>query len=212
LRLVQQEETGDPQQSRHEIASHGFCHLPFNTDIVSKEQAYEELAATQMIADFKGLDLKTYIFPRNHVAYTNRLAHHGYAGYRVRVNNHPEKLRKISSVLQELNVFGMAQKPVLPEKNTLCEIPSGYIINIRSGWRKKIPLKMTRLRWQNIISHAVKSDLVAHLWFHPHNLISAPETFDLFRSIIDMASEARDNHGLQILTQKSYCENLLDQP
>jgi hypothetical protein len=93
----------------HEIACHGFSHLPLAEDLICEEDARHELAAALEVAGAKGVSLKTFVYPRNEIGYVHLLREHGFAGYRERLPRPPGLLGKITGFLAEFNVFTPAQ-------------------------------------------------------------------------------------------------------
>src|SRR5690606_13782472 len=69
-------------QPQHEIACHGFSHLPLAEDTTSAADAQRELAAAGEVARWKGLNLETFVYPRNQVGHSRLLPAQGYRGYR----------------------------------------------------------------------------------------------------------------------------------
>jgi hypothetical protein len=68
---------------------------------------------------------------------------------------------------------------------------------------------VTEKRWANVLGHAEKSGGVAHLWLHPHNLITARGQVDLFESAIARVGKLQKEQRLKAVTQESYCQEIL---
>jgi peptidoglycan/xylan/chitin deacetylase (PgdA/CDA1 family) len=197
--------------SGHEIACHGFSHLPIGDSTVCRLEAAHEIQSADAIAREKGLNLKTFVFPRNLIGHTDLLAAAGYIGYRGRlVRSTGTAVGKLSA-LAEWNVLARAQ-PHGVQDNGLQVIPPGNFLNWRRGARKLVPRGVTSLRWYNILKDAVHRGMVAHIWLHPHNIIDGPETFDVLCQIISMAAQLRDVGELRILTQREYCTEAVNRP
>ena len=195
----------------HEIACHGFSHLPIGDSTVHRFEAVHEIQSAEAVAREKGLTLKTFIFPRNLIGHTDLLAAAGYIGYRGRlVHSSGTAARKLSA-LAEWNVLARAQPHGLQD-NGLQVIPPGNFMNWRRGARKLVPPPVTSLRWYNILKDAVRRGMVAHIWLHPHNIIDGPETFDVLCGIVSMAAQLRDVGELRILTQREYCTEAVNRP
>jgi peptidoglycan/xylan/chitin deacetylase (PgdA/CDA1 family) len=188
---------------QHEVGCHGFRHIPLAA--VARDEVMRELAAASKVAAIKQLKLETFIFPRNQVGHLDALASHGYVGYRAA----PKAARngRVTNLAREFNVFGRAQETPVP--NRMVPIPSGYFLNWRSGLRRLVPPRATDLRWKSILEDAVRRDRVAHLWLHPHNIIDGPATFESLERVLAHVALLQGRRGLQVLTQATYCRQLL---
>jgi hypothetical protein len=187
-------------EAGHEIASHGFSHLPFDDPTIGISHIERELEGVQRVADEKGLTLTTFVFPRNTVNHIDSLKSAGFLGYRNRL----QRSNRLASLACEFNINEPSQKEVqLP--GSLISIEPGYFFNWRSGFRKIVPPAITFYRWKSILDDAASSGRVAHLWLHPHNLISAPSTADVLESVLAYAAKLRDSGKLEIKTQHEHC-------
>ena len=187
----------------HEIGCHGFRHIPLgNCEVGSEEAGYELRSATEL-AKRKGVDLNTFVFPRNCVGHLGLLADQGYAGFR---NAHPIVGRhgRLGNLAREFNIREVSQDPE-PSASGLVSIPGGYFLNWRQGLRRVIPEAVTLMRWRSILIDAVANDRVALLYLHPHNLIDGPGTLELFEGVLRIASQLRESKSLAIVTQAEYC-------
>jgi peptidoglycan/xylan/chitin deacetylase (PgdA/CDA1 family) len=197
------------EDGRHEIACHSFCHRPLGDGDISAEEAGAELDAAEMVGRSKGLSLKTFIFPRNNVGHLTTLRQKGYLGYR-------EVLRRsggrAASLAAEFNIRPAPQPALGPSsQEELIAIPAGYFFNWRFGVRRFVPPAVTVRRWKSLLKEAASSGDVAHLWLHPHNLITGPGTREPLRQVLAYAARLRCKGQLEIKTQERYCRDLLEQ-
>jgi peptidoglycan/xylan/chitin deacetylase (PgdA/CDA1 family) len=188
---------------RHEIACHGFRHVPLGRFGSTTEEAAYELRNATELAKCKGVAPKTFVFPRNDVGNIDLLAQEGFIGFR---NSNPMLGRygRLGNLAREFNIGETAQNRE-PSIFDSVSIPGGYFLNWRHGFRRAIPTALTRLRWRSILNDAVANDRVAVLWLHPENLSEAPGTLQLLDKIIQSAAELRAAKGLSIVTQAEYC-------
>ena len=70
---------------------------------------------------------------------------------------------------------------------------------------------MTLKRWSNVLDHAVASGGVAHLWLHPHNLITARGQVELFEDAIFHVAKAQKSGLIKSITQAEYCKEIAQQ-
>ena len=191
---------------RHEIGCHGFRHVPVGNVGLGSDEASYELRSAGELARRKGIDLKTFVFPRNQVGHLGLLADLGYRGFR---NANPAEGRhgRVGNLIREFNVLEASQDPE-PSSLGLVSIPGGYFLNWRGGLRRWVPEAVTIERWRAILNDAAAADRVALLYLHPHNLISGPGTLETFCGVLQIASKFRESKGLRILTQVEYCEQV----
>jgi peptidoglycan/xylan/chitin deacetylase (PgdA/CDA1 family) len=192
------------KQTDHEIASHGFCHVPFDDPSTPRAALEADIDSAVFVAREKGVDLETFVFPRNTVQHTDLLESRRFLGYRGALKP-PNRLWSLG---REFNVFCKSHRHSRVG-DKISEIPPGYFFNWRSGLRRRIPKFVTVARWRGIIADAVESDGVAHLWLHPHNIIDGPETLDVLRDVLRLAAEYRDKGQLKIATQAEYLRDRL---
>lgn len=166
----------------HELASHGYSHLPFTTRQFTDQHAKEELSLMRDLVQHMGWDVSSMVFPRNGVAYTTILSEYGITRFR----NSPERFSYVArtrSLLSELNTRTISE----PESMVENRIAGGRFVNWRCGPRRMIPAQVTHTRWQNILEHAGSTGGCAHLWFHPHNLITGHRQWDVVDGILGVA-------------------------
>lgn len=187
----------------HEIASHGFTHVPFDDPQMSVQILDDELNAAVAVAKTKGYTIKSFVYPRNQVGHTDLLAKHGISAYRTFLPT----ANRISSLIREMNVLGTSQAHGWRD-GELVVIPAGYFLNWLQGLRKRIPKAVTVHRWKSILKHAARHDGVAHLWFHPHNIISGPETMDVLSDILAIVARMRDAGQIVVQTQSEYASQI----
>ena len=197
LQMVQEAEL-------HEIGCHGFSHLPIGDSGVDTETANGELRSAGIVAKAKGISLQTFIYPRGLIAHTDALISNGYVGYRESLYPRGGLSRQIGA-LGELYPYGVSQSHTIAN-DTLQPIPSGYFLNWRSGLRRLVPPALTVSRWRNIVDHAIRTESVAHLWLHPHNILTGPGTFETLEDILKYVAKRRDQGKIQVVTQLEYCK------
>jgi peptidoglycan/xylan/chitin deacetylase (PgdA/CDA1 family) len=190
----------------HEIASHSYSHLPMNNNEVTKNSFITELNLVQQWTDKNSLELGTYIFPRNQIRYQEVLNDFDYLGYRqcdiqnAAYGSRLKTLQDECNILKKSDVHCTNMEPIA--------IPPGTFLNWRHGPRRVIPERLTLKRWSNVLRHAVTTGGVAHLWLHPHNLVTAKGQDHLFECAISMVAAMNNTEQLVPVTQMQYCEEL----
>ena len=180
----------DLLHDRHEAATHGFSHTPWNQ--LTQAQAAREIELVP--AERR----RTMVYPRNLVAHAHLLQDHGCVGYR----GARQSTSRLGSLASEFNVFTPSEAP--GERTSPAEIPGGVFINWLSGGRRLVPPAITRLRARRIIAHAARTGGVAHFWTHPENIATHPETLRNFRAVIEEIAMASERGEIRAMTQAGF--------
>lgn len=194
---------------RHEIACHGFCHRPLSDDLISEEDARAELEAAEAVARLKGVTLRTMIFPRNMVGHLSVLQEKGYLGYRALLPRPGGGVGRLVRLAEEFNIWAAPQPVEAPQPGGLVRIPAGFFFNWRFGLRRRVPLAVTVKRWTNLLDRVSRDGGVTHLWLHPHNVITAPDTLHSLEKVLAHVARLRDKGRLTVETQEQYCRRVL---
>jgi len=189
------------EYNTHEIASHGFSHIPF--DMLDKVDARTELSLVKDWAENNKIKCETLVYPRNAVAHPDLLKEYGILGYRDLPDViFSDKLPKIFKTLfEEIWVYKKAQQL---EASDPIKIPGGVFINWQYNFRQYIPTFVSLLKYKHIVKDAEQRNGVAHFWLHPHNLITSPSTKLLFEKLCAEIARRRDEYGLVVRRQKDY--------
>jgi peptidoglycan/xylan/chitin deacetylase (PgdA/CDA1 family) len=184
----------------HEIASHGFSHLPWQSSFADRDILAAELALCRSVPDFARDKVRTFVFPRNQVAHPDLLLAHGFHAYR--------KARASSRLVNLASEFDWRTRSeeIEGRPGPLAEVPAGHFLNWRHGLRRGVPLALTVRRWQNMIRHATASGGLVHAWTHPENFLDGHEMFRMLGDILRFVAAERDAGRLRVLTMSSYVE------
>ncbi len=181
----------------HEIGGHGHVHVDF--DRLTEAAASRDVRATIEAAKTMGVDIRSWVFPRNRVAHERVLARCGIRTYREAPPSRPRALRFADQFL------GRARAGV-PRRTAegLIALPAGAPIIPGDGVRRLLSWKARRRLVQNGLEDAVRTGGVFHLWTHPHNFV---RNSDLMRRVLEDAADefvrARDREGLEVLTMSA---------
>lgn len=193
----------------NEIASHSFSHMLFDENKKS-EIIDKELNNCMTLSNLKKIKFETFIFPYNKILFLEKIHEFGFKGYRNNIYLNKKIYRKISNLINEWNIWKRYDINYQIFNNDLVQIPGGAFFNWRYKLRKYlIPSQVTILKWKNLINYSYKYKKTLNLWFHPHNIISAPSTFDVLKEVIFYANKMRENGKLNIITQKDYVKKIL---
>lgn len=189
------------ERKTHEIATHGYTHIPFN--MLNKSDVKIELELVRGWAVKNKIQCSTMVYPRNIIAHQEILKDYGILGYR----NSPIELlnwrlpKFVKTLAEEIWIF---QKSQQIKKWSPLEIPGGTFINWHHGLRGCIPPFVSLLKYKNIIKDARLFHRVAHFWLHPHNLLTSPSTKKLFRELCAEVAEQRAASTLVVKKQNDY--------
>ncbi|MGP5439693.1 hypothetical protein ACTXLR_09560 [Psychrobacter faecalis] len=188
------------QQNDHEIAWHGFSHHPLGQTTKESIVAFE-IAESLKIFEKESISVNSLVFPRNDVGHLKLLNNSGFNMYRKSILEQSRlHYNKYYRVLDELNILKPSQKFKPSKNNPMIGLPAGYFLNWPNGPRRLIPREVTYKRWDNILSSASRKPAQAHMWFHPHNMITAPKMRDTFEDILKKVSVKIHNGELINLT------------
>jgi hypothetical protein len=181
-----------------EMAWHGATHLPLS-DETSVESVTLELEIACRLFDALDYRPRTIIFPRNEIGHLDLLRKAGFENFR----ESPGKgiANRVLALVSELNVASKCshETPLLACREWGAAA-AGSFLNWPSGMRRLIPISITTQRWKSILMDAATHGGIAHMWFHPHNLITAPAMRLSFEEIIRFAGQLVKSGDLQNLT------------
>lgn len=165
----------------HEMAWHGATHLCL-ADQTSAGAVELELQLATSLFDAIGHTPKTIVFPRNLVGHLDLLQRAGFQTYRARPPS--GFAARLSGLADEWNVWDsrVQAKPITHRDWQVS--PAGFFLNWPSGVRSLVTVGVTVSRWKSLLRAAVMQGGYVHMWFHPHNLITAPAMQGAFEQIM----------------------------
>lgn len=184
----------------HEIATHGWSHLPLASVRDPTSAVALELNRVEAWAKERNFQVRTMVFPRNQVAAAHLLPSHGISAYRAAPRPFAPRLGRVGSLLREIAVW---EKSAPPSSNLAgpIEIPGDFFLNWRAGGRLLVPPRLTLIRWRHILTHAARTGGLAHLWLHPHNLITGRNQVELLDACCAEIARFTRNGDLLVRTQ-----------
>jgi len=161
-----------------EIGSHNFSHVVVDERYCPKEVFASELEEARRVAGGLGIDLKSFVYPKNVIGHVNALREAGFTSYRGRdpvwYKKLPGMLAKLGHVID--NYVGVTPPTVVPaHEDGLWNIPGSYFFPHARGWARMLPGVLRKRKALAGIHRAIERKEVFHLWFHPFNLASDPE-------------------------------------
>jgi len=196
-------------RGNHEIASHSFTHLPLHNGGVAEKSFLTELKFVNQWKAQNSVELSTFIYPRNQIKFEEQLSNFDFLGYRQCDIQNSAYANRFQILQDECNIGRKSDKHSVSTRPIA--IPPGTFLNWRHGPRRIIPKLVTLKRWSNVLDHAVFSGGVAHLWLHPHNLITARGQVELFEDAISRVAKAQNSGLIKSVTQAEYCKEIAQQ-
>lgn len=158
---------------RQEIGFHSFSHVPFGLQGMTRERAIAEYSYCVQVARESGIPARSFVFPRNLVAYLRELRDAGFDCFRD-VDEVPLRFknRTLTSIAMVWADFiGLSPRMIKPSfKEGLVSIPGSLMIRYAAGWRKYIPDSSRLRRLRKGLELVRRNGGVFHVWFHPENL------------------------------------------
>jgi peptidoglycan/xylan/chitin deacetylase (PgdA/CDA1 family) len=190
----------------HEIASHSLSHVEFGDEATTRAVAEAEVRACVDIAKEWGIDLESFVFPRNRVGHRDVLAEYGFRNYRSRGQRWFSG-RQFDQAGKALDyALGLTAPDVTPpsldEHGLVRHAGSQYLFAFEDPARSLLsPFSREPVvrQVEKGLDRAVETDRVFHLWFHPNELRSsgdyqrvrkALEVIDRRRGDVEVATMA----------------------
>lgn len=181
----------------HEMAWHGTTHLSLS-DQTAPEALALELELTSKLLPTLGHTPRTIVFPRNQVGHLSQLRNHGFETYRASLPG--GFTNRLSGLLNEWNIFDRHVMEMPRVEDSWHVSPAGNFLNWPSGVRALVPVSVTVRRWKSLLRTAAVRGGYVHMWFHPHNLITAPVMKVAFEEIMRFAGELVQSGDIVNLT------------
>ncbi len=196
---------------RQEIGSHSFSHVIVDDPACTPEVFSSELAASAKLAAERGLDLRSFVYPRNAIAQVERLGEHGFRCYRggrpsSPFAGRPAWSRRVLAAVDK--VRPLAGSAVLPTRHEsgVWNVPQTYLFAPPRGvgrpvlWVRR---PIARLR------QAARHRSLFHLWFHPYNITSDPgPALAALDRVCAAAAKLHDAGRLDVLSMGALAERL----
>ncbi len=190
----------------HDIGSHTFSHVVLGDETTTKEIARAEIRESKRIANEMDIDLQSFIFPRNRVAYREILAQNDFLTYR---GNQPSNWYNDTvfyPVGKFLSTISCCSPPLINpsiDKHELVNIPASmylFTFDRPLGPFTKATLgDVIVCRAKRGIDKAISKDGILHLWLHPNNITDSQD-IDRMRQIIEYIDTCREENDLLVRT------------
>jgi peptidoglycan/xylan/chitin deacetylase (PgdA/CDA1 family) len=210
------------QSPQHEIGSHTFSHYYCLEPDQTLDSFKEDLNQAIMVADRKGIEITSLVFPRNQFNdnYLKCCLESGIICYRG--NEHSwlyeakngiseTKFRRAFRLIDSyLNISGhnCYSDEYLLSKMPM-DIPSSRFLRPYSSKLKIFEfLRLKRIK--DSMTYAAKNNLVYHLWWHPHNFgANMNENFRFLEQILSHYQSLNKSYNFQSYTMSNLAKNII---
>jgi peptidoglycan/xylan/chitin deacetylase (PgdA/CDA1 family) len=191
----------------HEIGGHGFTHC--DEDRLDEARADAEIHATCEAAAARGVEIRSWVHPRNRVRHEGLLARHGIVCRRAAPAPRARALRFLDQLLLRGPLTGL---PCLSEDG-LVLLPAGVPILPADGLRRMMSRSRRRALVRRGIDEALRTGGLCHLWTHPHNFVRRSGfMLAVLEDAADEIVRARDADGLVPMTMGQAAARFLADP
>lgn len=177
----------------HDIGGHSFSHPEFPH--LDTDAARTELEAMIDVAGDRGINISSFVFPRNAVAHTDLLDEFGISVYRTGTVGTNYILREGLKPLLSRDEQFWSVPPVTPERTSRgpIQIKSSRLLHeVRWSYLHPYRLKQT-------IQH-MKDGQIAHFSFHPHDMLGYYRLDWVLNRLLGVVDEYRARGELQPIT------------
>jgi peptidoglycan/xylan/chitin deacetylase (PgdA/CDA1 family) len=201
-------------RTTHDIGTHTFSHV--FADEVTPDTWDKELRTCLKIHNEHHLALRSLVYPRNHIAYTESLHQYGIVAYRGAEQKWYRQPLGVSGRILSYLDYLLALPPVTYDPATLrvgeklVNLPASQFLMSYDGLRGWIPTA-SRVRQAKLgIERAVQRGHLYHLWFHPFNLGSSAKMFEALETILQEVARRREAAELRVMTMAQASAWILD--
>lgn len=158
----------------HEVGCHGFSHAVFGDPGFDAAAAAAEIDECRRLAGLRGLDLRSFVFPRNREGHHAVLADRGFVAIRgadpTWRNRLPGRLGRLAALVDQVLAIAPPVSTPRQVRPGLWDIPGSMLLMERTGLRRLVPVSARVRKARRGLRRAVREEAVFHLWFHPFNL------------------------------------------
>jgi peptidoglycan/xylan/chitin deacetylase (PgdA/CDA1 family) len=202
---------------RMEIATHTFSHYYCTEPGQTAEAFHADLEAARAIAESRGLQLSSIVFPRNQhqPAYDDSLLALGITAYRGvprswmwRFENAEASATPGKRVARLVDAYvGLTGYTTVPwsevrQLNGLSDVRASCFL--RPYTPRLAPLERLRLRRiRRSVRAAARRGEIFHLWWHPHNFgVHQEKNLAFLRRVLEEFQACRARYGMRSLTMR----------
>ena len=200
------------QHTTHTEPSRQTERPPAPDESISEATFESELVACKRLAAEKGLNLTSFVYPKNSIGHTGLLTKHGFKVYRGPQPSWFDGTRGlIWSIAHKIDTYFPIVPPVVfpSAVNGIWNLPASYYYVHRDRWGRWLPIWMRVWKAKKAIRKAARLKGMFHIWFHPYNLATDIDgLFSGLEQIFAEVNKLRDDGQLVNLTMGELAERL----
>ena len=186
-----------------EIGCHSFSHALYGDPAMTREAVDADLDACIALAAARGIELRSFVFPRNFEGHHQALQAHGFRAYRGANPSWHMGIRgplgRATRLIDQLAALPPSVSQPTETIPGLWNIPASALLIPRSGLYRAVPAASRMRKLRAGLRSAQETGGVFHLWTHPFNLTSDRRMMvALLEAVLRAAVEARDRGELAI--------------
>ena len=165
-----------------EIGSHTFSHITVGDPGCSREMFISDLDACLKLAQRRGIEIRSFVYPRNRIGHLDVLTERGFTSYRGEAPCWYQALRgRAWKLAHKIDNYAPVGVPVVHPQRVagLWNLPASYYYphatRSRRDWGRWLPVWTRVAKMRRGLATAVKKRGMVHMWFHPYNLAGDPE-------------------------------------
>ncbi len=186
-----------------ELASHSFFHTRA-PEANRLDYKHELIQVRQLAKDKFGIDIVSYVHPRNLIGHLDVLNEVGFKNYRGndRISSLP-KILGAGGITRLIEVgLGLAIPPAQPHvvDSGLVNVPASYFLATTLFKEVHPPVWRTVSQCRKSIEET-KGGGIFHLWFHPHNIArNQPHWFSVLEQLFSYISQKQKEGSVAVMT------------
>lgn len=195
----------DAHPAQH-IASHSFCHMPYEEAVTHPAAVQADVRAARAIHRAFHLPFDAFVFPRNRVGYREVLAEAGIRAYRGWIPRLYDGIRwrPVRLVLNFISLCIPSPAPTVTARQDdtgMLNVPASMLLHSGNGLRRLVSRRRLTATAIAGLHQAAERGEIFHLWFHPANFAHRmDEQFEILETILGHAQGLRQHGQLEVAT------------
>ena len=200
----------------HDVGSHTFSHVEFADPEPPADVVDAELRLSREAAEEYGVELSSFVFPRNRVGHREALAEHGFTCYR---GSAPDRWYEGTPIRSAGKLATFALDATAPpivspsvDEYGLVDVPASmYLFEFEGGPRDAIQavsrdpvVRQVELGLERV---SERGEGILHLWLHPNN-VTGSKDLERMRAIASLLARYRNRHGVDVETMAGVAERV----
>ncbi|MET0146497.1 MAG: hypothetical protein ABW328_17180 [Ilumatobacteraceae bacterium] len=191
-----------------EIACHSFSHVVATE--CGPEWFASELAACRTLAAARGIDLRSFVYPRNGIAHVDQLRSAGIVAYRgpTASGRRGPAGGLATRIVDRIRPGGRSAVDPQRDPAGVWNLPQTYLL-APSTHGRLLPVPVWSRAPIARLRQAARQRSLFHLWFHPYNVTADPDrAFGALDAVCRAAARLRDAGDLDIMTMGQLAAHL----